>query len=368
MPPATRAKKPVVPDAPTLDGVSAAVARAFAAAIRKYSTLDAQAKATRAFATALRDDPAARDRVHACASSLAHALAALGTIEALGPKTRRAAFERVHVLEWIVTSLRCAGVANDAALIELATAVGDGPIRGLIASVLRGGQVELPPSTSTGLAALFDTSRDQVALRCAFGAAWDRDPEAARAVARRLLEQADDEARIVCVIAQVEHAESDHAAWTPLIAPLVLSGARAVRVYASHFLAKQKPAFHAFVAWVHALAEPALQRRALAELAPQVYWAFVANRDIRDELVPSLRALRERAVASKDGAGVTALDVAAKKTGIDLGVSGATQPARARAASGRPRARALKGRGMKAGAAKRRAGTLRGARSRARRS
>lgn len=70
-----------------------------------------------------------------------------------------------------------------------------------------------------------------------------------------------------------------------------------ISIYASNHFTRQEAAFHAFVEWVTSRTAPAEQRRALAVLARNVYWAYVANREIRNQLVEPLRALRVRAVA-----------------------------------------------------------------------
>jgi hypothetical protein len=166
---------------------------------------------------------------------------------------------------------------------------------------------------------LFETSDHEVVLRCAFGALWDRDEKAARSTAERVLREGVDPTRIACVLHYLEYAEQDLAPFAPAVLPLTISRSRTIAISACGFLAKQAATFHSFVDWVATRTRPDEQRRAVMALAPQIYWAYVANRDLQKELAAPLRSLRERAKAMKHAVGVKAIDAAAKKAGIVLG-------------------------------------------------
>ncbi|MEO8699552.1 MAG: Imm21 family immunity protein [Kofleriaceae bacterium] len=309
-----------VPALPVLAGVSAPIATAFAKTLKKQGDVATMARNTRALGTLLARAKFATATLHGATAELSHALAAFGPLEAIKHQaTRRAVYERLAQLEMMAASLRCAGSANDAALVALARELPDGRIRGTIVGVLRGGQIGLARSRDPQLVAFLETSTDEVVLRAGFWVLAETAPKRARAkwtAVLRAAPTAKDTRLVGHVFDQIEHGERDHTKWLALVAPLTLHAKPAIALAAGSLITKQPAMFLAYVAWAQGQRD---LRGVIAVVSHQLYWAWLGDRTLAAQLVEPLRTLRARAAVKRDKPSLARLDRALKKIGLVLG-------------------------------------------------
>jgi hypothetical protein len=314
------ARKLVVPPKPALGEVSAPIAKAFGKTLGKQGYVDTMARNAAALGKLLAKDRVAAAKLHTVIAELAHGLAALGSLDKITSKpTRLAAYERLGQLEMIVSSVRSAGSANDALLIELAHALPDGRIRGAIVDVLRGGQIGLARSMDRQLVAFLDSSTDVAVLRAAFWVLFETEPKKARTKWKAVLAaapKATDDKRVEHVFDQIEHNEQDHTKWISLVAPLTLHANRGIALGAGSLITKQPAMFLAYIAWAR---EQRDLRGAIDVISHQLYWAWIGDRTLATKVVEPLRELRDRAATKRDTKSTGALDRALKKIGLLLG-------------------------------------------------
>lgn len=304
----------VVPDAPRLEHASAPLARAFARLLRKQGTVDAMRRNTAEVGKLLARARPALVALHARVADLAHALARLGQLHAIKNKaTRQAVYERKGQLEVIAMALRFAGRSSDASLAALAAAVDDGEIRGVLAEVLRGGQINMRAGAAAEVAALLDDTRDPVTIRCALEALYAASPKRARARWKAALAAANQPELVNRVLDQLEAHEAYDAVWAKLVYPLTLHRDRAIAGAAGSWITRDAAVFEGYVAWAASHRDLAA---AIGVISHNLYWAWLRDRELATTLREPLQALRTRAAARKQRASVAALDRALTKIGV----------------------------------------------------
>ncbi len=300
-------KKLVIPEAPTLEGASAPVSRAFAKVIGKHSTVEGMAAAADALGKLLAKDAKATAALQAATATMARQLAPTDGL-AIKDKAKRMAFlERVGQLEMMASSLRRADVANDAALVDLVLELPDSHVTGVLVSVLGGGQISLPLTREPRLVRLLEVSTRAPVLRVALAVLFATKPRQARTLAGQVLTKArDGEWRLAPVLLNhIAQNERRHVTWLPLVAPLTLHAVPDVANDAGSLISKQPAMFEAYVEWAATQEDV---RGAVRVIGAQLYWASLVDAKLPGRLVERFEGLQERARKQGDAEAVEVME------------------------------------------------------------
>ncbi len=301
-------------EAPALPEAGADVREALANALAPHPMVDEMTRDAHALGAALARDAEAAAALMLAVDSLARALATLAPLEKIKSKAaRQVAYERRHQLEMTVGALRLAGEDFDARLAALASDVGDNEIRGLIAECLRGGQLGLEPGAAERVAALLEPSTHSVTVRVALHALYELGAEQAHARWTEILRAGAPTVHVVQVLKAIE-SQPDQARWAPLVFPLTLASDTPIARAAHRLIQRQGSSFVGYVEWLTRSPGPRDLGAGIESVSKALYWAMLADPELKDVVGPPLLALRARAAEMK--VSTAELDRALVKLGV----------------------------------------------------